>query len=1074
MEPTAVRPRTHALLVGIDAYHSGVKALTGCVNDIDAIEALLVERLGLAPERVTRLTAPPKAGTGGRAPTRANLLAELDRLGGADVAAGDRVFIYYSGHGASVEVADGDARSTREALVPVDATGLDGVGTNLVFDVELNRRLARLAATGAHVTFVLDSCHSGGATRDASDEAGARSISLRSAVLSEALDPANALDESAAGGRSLGAVADVVVVAACAADELALECADGDLRQHGLLTQTLLQALAGVPDEALPDLLWGRIWRRLLAEVEGRRPQHPSLTGSFGRPVFGGPSRDADTGIGVTRVGTRNEYELDHGTLSGLAVGAKVAVYGSAPLRFPALGSPDDLAARVGTLEVTEATRSFAVAKVAAGGAAFALTDGARARLVDPGAAGRLAVAMIPAPAQGDPLAALVDASTLVRVVAEGQVAAARVLRLDDGTLVITDDAQGTPADGAEPYLVAIAPEDQARTAAVLEHYVRYSAPLRLADACTDLPGALRLELLDCRDAPPDPESPGYRLFPSVEPGGRGLAPLAASAEGFIELAHRDRVGVRVVNASPERLKVAIVHCASNGAVSLQGELVLAPRSTELVWCDGRIGRPFALQIDHDPLLRRGRAGRSVEVSHLVAIGTSDVGRSFAHLSTGDLTFAAARDRTRGPGGFGAPQPEEPLELWTAARVKLRVRRPKPSTRGMGASEEPDEPAPLPSIESLFAVPHYALVIGIDDYAAPFARLSGAVDDATAVAAVLADPARTDRFEVTLLTDAAATLEGIKAAFAELWGKVAAEPAARVVLYFAGHGVSAVAPDEVDATTPGYFLPHDAVHGARQNWLAMADAQRAINALGCHHLLLVLDCCFAGAFRWFATRAASPSDRPLFEERVRRYLHDPAWHVITSAAHDEEALDALDGTLLLAGRRPRDVAAADGTGARSPFARALVMALRGDADLALPRENDPDGVITGSEIQVYIRACFDRWQDQMERPLQHPLFFHWPARSDKGEFVFLNPDPAVPVKLAPAIALIAANNPYRGLAPHTHDPARPYFFGRDALARALVAMVTTEPVVVVHGASGAGKSSLVFAGALPALAAAGW
>jgi hypothetical protein len=58
--------------------------------------------------------------------------------------------------------------------------------------------------------------------------------------------------------------------------------------------------------------------------------------------------------------------------------------------------------------------------------------------------------------------------------------------------------------------------------------------------------------------------------------------------------------------------------------------------------------------------------------------------------------------------------------------------------------------------------------------------------------------------------------------------------------------------------------------------------------------------------------------------------------------------------------------------------------------------------------------------------------------------------------------------PYRGLDAFRPEHAHLYF-GREQLISQLVASVATEPAIVVLGASGAGKSSLVFAGLIPQL-----
>ncbi|MFO1430502.1 MAG: hypothetical protein U1F76_10250 [Candidatus Competibacteraceae bacterium] len=63
-------------------------------------------------------------------------------------------------------------------------------------------------------------------------------------------------------------------------------------------------------------------------------------------------------------------------------------------------------------------------------------------------------------------------------------------------------------------------------------------------------------------------------------------------------------------------------------------------------------------------------------------------------------------------------------------------------------------------------------------------------------------------------------------------------------------------------------------------------------------------------------------------------------------------------------------------------------------------------------------------------------------------------------------------NPYRGLAAFREEDSR-FFFGRDQEADELVARVAAQPLTAVVGASGSGKSSLVFAGLFPRLRAQG-
>src|SRR6516162_6998730 len=93
----------HVLLIGIDAY--SIRPLRGCVNDIDAVQQILLsERVGIPSERIIRLASPLPASkhettVDSKPATLANIYNALEHLGSSKVKNSDRVFIYYSGHG---------------------------------------------------------------------------------------------------------------------------------------------------------------------------------------------------------------------------------------------------------------------------------------------------------------------------------------------------------------------------------------------------------------------------------------------------------------------------------------------------------------------------------------------------------------------------------------------------------------------------------------------------------------------------------------------------------------------------------------------------------------------------------------------------------------------------------------------------------------------------------------------------------------------------------------------------------------------------------------------------------------
>ncbi|MDF5715847.1 MAG: hypothetical protein PUP93_18675 [Rhizonema sp. NSF051] len=62
--------------------------------------------------------------------------------------------------------------------------------------------------------------------------------------------------------------------------------------------------------------------------------------------------------------------------------------------------------------------------------------------------------------------------------------------------------------------------------------------------------------------------------------------------------------------------------------------------------------------------------------------------------------------------------------------------------------------------------------------------------------------------------------------------------------------------------------------------------------------------------------------------------------------------------------------------------------------------------------------------------------------------------------------------PYQGLSAFRQENAD-FFFGREKFIASLVSAANSNPLVAVIGASGSGKSSVVFAGLIPSLEASG-
>ncbi|MDB4285801.1 caspase family protein [bacterium] len=373
----------------------------------------------------------------------------------------------------------------------------------------------------------------------------------------------------------------------------------------------------------------------------------------------------------------------------------------------------------------------------------------------------------------------------------------------------------------------------------------------------------------------------------------------------------------------------------------------------------------------------------------------------------------------------------------------------------------------------------HAIVIGINHYPHINAHLRSAVPDARAIAEVLKKEQEFDN--VLLLTDPTYdeikvlldwlkdpkrknTISNFESQFDPSQGWDARfvwdrdiEKAHQfgekdsLVFYYAGHGIAG----EIADGPVGYIYPSDSQpqnpSDPNSSLVAMDDIFEVLTGLDCSHTMLILDCCFAGRFRYVGKKrdVVSMNFMPLYEERFQRYLRAKAWQVLVSCGPNQTAADTLFNRN-------------EGSGIHSPFAIGLLKVLReGIGNLRGAKKRYGEGVITPQELYLYLWDFVERETKKDNGfKIQYPDLFPM-GKHEGGQFIFFDPTRKL------SFAEYEERNPYKGL--HAYEAADHHLlFGRKEVVKSLMEKAEGTNLILLSGHSGIGKSSLVKAGFFPA------
>lgn len=306
-----------ALLVGVSAYHpeSGVSGLNGCLNDVNAMRDYILSRHPASPANVRTLT-------NSEATREAVITAFREHLiHNTAISGGDTVLFYYSGHGSYAPSApefvalNEDSQRLDETLVLYDSR-LPG-GFDLA-DKELALLLS-LVPEKAHAVVVLDSCHSGSATRSLKtiQHSGLARFTSTAETPRKLDDYLSADTLSYASLHAAGKLAIPasrhLLLAACGRHELAYE----DITARGVFSGWLTRLLQEAPGGKTYAQLYESLYAVIKKKSNQQTPQLKIYGGFNPDQFFLRPDANPNAPLLLAKF-SENEWTINAGALHGI------------------------------------------------------------------------------------------------------------------------------------------------------------------------------------------------------------------------------------------------------------------------------------------------------------------------------------------------------------------------------------------------------------------------------------------------------------------------------------------------------------------------------------------------------------------------------------------------------------------------------------------------------------------------------------------------------------------------------------------------------------------------------------
>lgn len=325
----------YALLVGIDNYHPAsspsLRSLTGCINDIKAIEAYLRDRIDKDSEwTLVESTDVPWILTNEQATRQAIINGFQQHLCKAD--SNDVVLFYYAGHGSQEKAPEAfshlELDQYNETLICYDSRTKDNWD---IADKELAYLISQVSKNNPHTVVILDCCHSGTGTRDVETVRQApsdgRQRSWDSFIFANDSVALNELASVNNQGKNIklhSFKGKHIAIAACRSNEKAKEYTGEDGQPRGAFSYFLTETLKKTNGAISYRDLVRNVSALVLGQLKEQSPQVESTnTEELNQPFLGGAVGTRPQYFTLSHSKKHNSWVIDSGALHGIPESSK-------------------------------------------------------------------------------------------------------------------------------------------------------------------------------------------------------------------------------------------------------------------------------------------------------------------------------------------------------------------------------------------------------------------------------------------------------------------------------------------------------------------------------------------------------------------------------------------------------------------------------------------------------------------------------------------------------------------------------------------------------------------------------